>query len=393
MTSQLLVRPLAPSEAWFFPVGAYVGYSTRVRGHLDTAALSQAFDDLRRAYPILSSRLIPDLTGQPAIADASELPAAFTECAGNADESMAGLPELDNRTAAVHVVRDEDDTAAVTLLTHHAVADGHHSLHALSELWTFYTAHAGGTPLRRRRQDYPHSLEHALHQRGISVDVGTPELLGADIADIEYFRGIPRYARTRLSAEDTAALTAVGRRHGTTVNGLVSAALLSATAHTMGTDTHAVYYSYAVDLRTRLTPPIGYPEGTNILAMETFIADPGSDRDPIALARSITDKLRDDIATGAIYDPRQAANPGDRTTMLAASNWGIIPHLPTPADLTIEDFHPTGTGHPSPRDRYSLGTHIIFTFDGQLTVDSVATGINITRPLSESLRALARHAG
>ncbi|WP_189060945.1 hypothetical protein [Longimycelium tulufanense] len=53
--------------------GAYVGYSTRVRGRLDLTAVSEAFGALRRSYPVLASRITHDATGQAVIEEAENL--------------------------------------------------------------------------------------------------------------------------------------------------------------------------------------------------------------------------------------------------------------------------------------------------------------------------------
>lgn len=403
-SSQLLVRPLAPSEVIHFRFGLYVGYCTQVRGKLDSAALAQAFEILRAAYPILSARLVLDHASQPSIEAAPELSAVVDEVAGPTDNPLFGLPDLNDRAAAIHTVRGSDDTAAVTLLTHHAIADGHHSLHLLSELWNCYTACVDGTPAVPTRHDYPHSLEHLLDQRGIdtgSVDtLPDTDIFGA-LADVDTPSGPPERVRTRLSAADTAALLATGRSHGTTLNGLVSAALLAATAQSRSVDIDTLHYTYPVDLRTRLTPRIGYPEGTNVLGMAYFVADPQADDDLLALARAVTSKLREGVATGAVFAGSSqfmsaATTGGDfanpeafLSALLVSTNWGVIPHLPTPAELTIEDFHPLMPNNPMT----SVAPYVITTYDGQLTIDTSAHSPDTSRLLADHLHGLARRSG
>ncbi|MFD6161009.1 hypothetical protein ACFWF7_03315 [Nocardia sp. NPDC060256] len=399
-SSQLLVRPLAPSEVLHFRFGLYVGYATRVRGKLDSAALAQAFAILRQAYPILSARLVLDHASQPSIEAAPELSAAIDEVTGPIDNPLFGLPDLNDRAAAIHTVRGSDDTATVTLLTHHSIADGHHSLHLLAELWHLYTGCVAATPKAPRRHDYPHSLEHLLDQRGIDIGpAAMPDesvfaaLAAADIPSTPYER-----VRTRLSAADTAALLAVGRSAGTTINGLVSAALLAATAQSRGVGIETLHYTYPVDLRARLTPQVGYPEGTNVLGLAYFSADPHADDDLLALARAVTSTLREGISTGAVFAgstqfKSAATAQGDfgtaegfLSTMLVSTNWGIIPPLPTPADLVIEDFYPVMPSNPMT----SVAPYVITTYDGQLTIDTSAQSSDTSRRLAEHLHSLAR---
>ncbi|WP_433654650.1 phthiocerol/phthiodiolone dimycocerosyl transferase family protein [Nocardia sp. CA-128927] len=399
-SSQLLVRPLAPSEVTHFRFGLYVGYAARVRGKLDSAALAQAFAILREAYPILSARLVLDHVSQPSIEAAPELSAAVDEVTGPTDEPLFGLPDLADRAAAIHTVRGSDDTATVTLLTHHAIADGHHSLHLLSELWHLYTACVADELTAPHRHDYPHSLEHLLDQRGIDVGptvLPDENVLGA-LADVDIPSTPPERVRTRLSAADTAALLAAGRSQGTTINGLVSAALLAATAQSRGVDIATLHYTYPVDLRSRLTPRVGYPEGTNVLGMAYFTADSHADDDLLALARAITGNLREGVATGAVFAGSSqfmaaataqgdSINPAEfLSTMVISTNWGVIPHLPTPPDLTIEDFYPVMPSNPMT----AVAPYVITTYDGQLTIDTSARSAETSQLLADQLHSLAR---
>ncbi|MFI6041749.1 hypothetical protein ACIA8C_08945 [Nocardia sp. NPDC051321] len=398
-SSQLLVRPLAPSEVMHFRFGLYVGYATQVRGKLDSAALVQAFAILRQIYPILSARLVLDDTSQPTIEAAPELAAVIDEVSGATDNPLFGLPELADRAAAIHTVRGSDDTATVTLLTHHSIADGHHSLHLLAELWDLYTACVGDVPIAPRRHDYPHSLEHLLDQRGIgpgSHALPGDELFGA-LADVEISPSPLPGVRIRLSANDTAALRATGRSEGTTINGLVSAALLAATAQSRGVDIETLHYAYPVDLRARLTPRVGYPEGTNVLGMAHFVAGPHAENDLLALARAITGQLREGIATGAVFagsaefmptaDQATAATfEALLSTLLISTNWGIIPSLSTPADLVIEDFRPVMPSNPMT----SIAPYVITTYDGQLTIDTSAQSSEASRLVADYLHSMAQ---
>ncbi|QIS04185.1 hypothetical protein F5X71_19265 [Nocardia brasiliensis] len=388
-SSQLLVRSLDPSELIHFRFGVYVGYSTRVRGALDTDTLAAAFETLREAYPVLSTRLVLDDDGGPVIAAAPE-PALISEGAGQVADPLFALPDLDGRAAAIHLVRDRDGAVAVTLLTHHAIADGHHSLHLLSELWTYYTAHAAGTPTGAVPHEYPLSLEQLLVQRGL--DAGpAPELPDPELF-APFARDRPRVrerVRTRLSVEQTRALLAVGRKHGTTINGLVSAALLATTAQVRGVGIETLHYTYPVDLRRRLTPEIGYPEGTNVLGLAYFAAEPHSDRDLLALADAITTSFRTGLASGALRTPNDelmaVATADGFSQVVVSTNWGVIPPLPTPADLEIEDFVPDLPDSPL----LAVAPHIITTYRGRLTVDTKADSDEAARILGAHLRELA----
>lgn len=380
--SILAIRPIAPSEALFAAMGTYIGYSTRVSGHLDQAALTEAFRILQQTYPVLACKIgqhgTPDRYAIEPAADI--LPIVDCHQQGRTDEPLLGLPDPQGRTALIHTVQSAPDQAWVTLLTHHAIADGHHSLQLLADLWIFYTDTVEGRPMRPNRHGYPRSLEQLWSERGITADTRAnpadaipPSLhIIADPTGPEEFVTV----RTRLTAAETKSLSAFGHRTNTTINGLVSAALLRATTEALDVGIGELAYWYAVDLRTRVTPALGYTEGTNVLSLAQFVADADTGTDMATLARAITDKFTRDLAAGEIQ--RLALRVTELIDPLAvdilSTNWGKVPPLRTPRNLTFEDFRATGhTTNPRLTQAiYPNGIYTISTFDSQLTIDNTA---------------------
>ncbi|QIS20460.1 phthiocerol/phthiodiolone dimycocerosyl transferase family protein [Nocardia terpenica] len=370
-----LIRPLSPSESMFAEAGIYVSYSTRVTGAIDTAALQEAFAALRRTYPVLVTRIRPTAPGQAVLEDDGTSDHAVT--GGTAvDDALSGLPDLGGKAAALHVVSHDADTSSVTLLTHHAIADGRHSLRLLADLWSNYTAIVEGRPLDPTAQPYPDSAETLLSERGFVPEEPTwsmppvPENICSGGTEV-----LP--ARARFTAEETDALRSTARRLHTTINGLVSAALLQTTADSYGVDVGDLLYLYPVDLRTRVTPSIGLTEGTNVLGLARFVSDSGVDTSTAALARAVVDRLAQGLSTGEVQRAtmRLPSDPEAMVallpTMVISTNWGVVPELRTPAGVAVTDFHPgmapivsdvPSTGMPS--------ATIITTFEGQLTLDS-----------------------
>ncbi|ATL68234.1 phthiocerol/phthiodiolone dimycocerosyl transferase family protein [Nocardia terpenica] len=373
-----LIRPLSPSESMFAEAGIYVSYSTRVTGGIDTAALREAFAALRRTYPVLATRIRSTGPGQSVLEDDGMSDYAVT--GGTAeDDVLSGLPDLGGKAAALHVVSHDADTSSVTLLTHHSIADGRHSLRLLADLWSNYTAIVEGRPLDLVVRPYPDSAETLLSERGFVLEESAwsmpamPE--NARSRDTEV---LP--ARARFTAEETEALRSTARRMQTTINGLISAALLQTTADSQGVDVGDLLYVYPVDLRTRVTPPIGLTEGTNVLGLARFVAESGFDTSGAstgALARAVVDQLAQGLSTGEVQRAtmRLPADPEALVTLLPtmviSTNWGVVPELRTPAGVSVTDFHPGMA--PIVSDIPMAGmpsSTIITTFEGQLTLDS-----------------------
>ncbi|MFB8280232.1 phthiocerol/phthiodiolone dimycocerosyl transferase family protein [Nocardia colli] len=379
------IRPLAPTEAVYVGLGLFVGYSVQVRGSLGVAALSQAFAALRRAYPILGSRLVIDEQGVAIVA--SPAPPAIRVF----DDEVASVrygTELDaTRTVCeLHVVR-EGERANVTLLIHHSVADGHHSLAVLAEFWSLYTDFVGGMARPAvKRHDYPRSLEALYAERGIdAVDARTPPFAPTEAPELDGGHQLVELTdvRCQLDETQTAALVAYGHRQGATINSLVSAAILLAIAEVHEVPLPELPYAFLVELRSRLSPPVAFTAGTNILGYGRYITE-GDSAELADIARAIGARLATDLAAQTIHHTAvQAA--GTKVAVLQelqqapaaalATNWGRIPALRHPAALELEDFWPLfHMDVPTPIDLPENPTpfFVITGFDGRLSVDLLA---------------------
>ncbi|MER7450514.1 hypothetical protein ABTW96_09510 [Nocardia beijingensis] len=384
MTAATAIRPLAPSEAIFANSEVLVGYSIRVAGRLDLAALSAAFEAVVRARPILGAHLEPDGCGGHLLLESPGAAPELTVAAGDPEQLLTGA-RLDQREAlaSLCVVRD-GDTAGVTLVTHHSVADAYHSLAVFAELLSCYTDRTRGRPAELPPHGFPRSVEDLLRERGVRK-IGTPVVphhtVGiarndAQPEDPGYL--VPRTARCRLTRKQTAALIELGHRNNTTINGLASAAILLTEAELRGLPLTELAYTYSVDLRTRVTPPIGMTEGTNVLGFANFVPAPGSGSTLVELARGISDTLRAGLRTGLVQQtplhiPEIAAGPPPRAPgIVLATNWGRVRRPEVPDELRITDFRsimlgkPDKTGH---RLQQPSGTIIISTFDDRLSIE------------------------
>ena len=384
MSTVTVIRPLAPSEEIFASSQVLVGYSTRVVGRLDLYALTRAFNALIRAHPLLSARLMEDDSGHHVLTQSCGAPPVIAVFEGDPDQLLVGA-RLDQRTAlsALCVVHD-DDNASVTLVTHHGIADAGHSLAVVAELWSCYTDLTEGLPGELAPQPYPRTVEDLLAARGIEK-VHPPaahlrrseSLMAAKVSDdADYV--LPHTARCRLTKAQTAVLVELGHRERTTINGLASAAILLTEAELRGLALSELSYTYSVDLRTRVTPTIGTTEGTNILGFADFIPTAHTGSTLISLARSVSDALLTELATGLVQQTPlhipdiTAGPPPSAPGIVLSTNWGRIPTPRVPDTLRVTDFRsimigkPDKTGH---RLQQPSGTIIISTFDDRLSIE------------------------
>ncbi|MGK8504011.1 phthiocerol/phthiodiolone dimycocerosyl transferase family protein [Nocardia asiatica] len=384
MTAATVIRPLAPSEAIFANSEVLVGYSVRVVGRLDLAALSAAFEAVVRSRPILAARLEPDGRGGHLLLEAPDGAAEMTVADGDPERMLTGA-RLDQRRAlsSLCVVRD-GTTAGVTLVTHHSVADACHSLAVFAELWSCYADLARGRPPELEPHSFPHSVEDLLRERDVRK-IDTPAMPHRPMGVAQVYTGpddpdylLPRTARCRMTREQTAALVELGHREHTTINGLASAAILLTEAELRGLALTDLVYTYSVDLRTRVRPPIGATEGTNVLGFANFVPAPRIGATLAELARDISDTLRAGLDTGVVQQtplhiPEIAAGPPPRAPgIVLATNWGRVRKPRVPDDLRVTDFRsimlgkPDKTGH---RLQQPSGTIIISTFDDRLSIE------------------------
>ncbi|MFB7723957.1 hypothetical protein [Nocardia sp. NPDC056100] len=388
------VRSLAPSELVFAMAGAYIGYRLRVRGELDIPALSVAFAGLRRRYPVLSAVLEPEDRGYAIVAGPGPLPGIVVS-SGDIDAPIPGVCGDQSRAlSGLHVAHD-GDRAAVTLFTHHSVADGYHSLELLADLWSLYTAAVSGEAVDLTPRDYPESLEQVLADRGIvkadnpiaevpsaATAVAEPSGPPARVSDAMRMYTIAA-ARVRLDAETTSGLLARARKYETTLNGVVSAVILRVEAEMNGVAGERLAYTYAVDLRNRIAPPVPKPAATNPLGFASFV--PAGDLgDTATVARAVTEELRKGLENGEIhqaglrfFDTMTTAvaqfalvPESQRPVIVISSNWGVVP-TPRVPGLEFEDFSSVMFEPRTDPDAPVAppGTYVLSTFGDRLSIE------------------------
>ena len=387
MTAATILRPLAPSEQIFAYSEVFVGYCARVSGPLNLTALGDALDALVTAHPSLGAQLEPTEPTGHTLVTSGPPEIVLTVADGDPEHLLTGA-EPDQRRAlgTLHVVRG-GNTASVTLLVHHSIADATHALELFDRLWECYTAATTGRTPTLPAGRPPQPVEDLLTARSIArrplpgsaapprttPPLPPAEALGPNEA------GYPPLVTTRcrLSRARTAALIAHGHRERVTVHSLVAAALLVTESEARNVPVHDLLCSYSVDLRRRVHPPIGPTEGTNVLGFAGYRPAPGT-ATPLAVARGVLAALRTGLTTGYIQQtplqlPDMLAVPAaDPFGTVMTTNWGRI-RPPRATGLRFDDFRtmmiakpdPTGRRPPQPGG----GTSIISTFDDRLSLE------------------------
>nr|ASZ00145.1 acyltransferase PapA5 [Streptomyces spectabilis] len=361
-----------------------MGYTVRTVGRLDPAALRTAYAAVCRAHPQLAARLVADDGGLAFVE--SGAPPEVQICAGDPDHPLTGV-ELDEyrMLSALNVVRDGSE-ASVTLLTHHSIADAHHSIELLSALWACYADVVRGASVDLPRRPYPRSLEDLLAERGIHRAASGE---GGASAPLKTVTELPASARIpivrhvvqhRLSEDQTTALAELGHREQVTLNGLLSGAVLLVEAEVRGLPVSELLFRYTVNLRNRLTPPIGPTEGTNVVGGGLFKAADDVEPSAVAIGRALGERLRAGLADGSIQrslldmvtQPAPHAKPraaGPAPAVVSVSNWGVVPTLRTPDGLLLTNFHSSSRRKVAPGEFAAIGGYVATTFDRRIGID------------------------
>ncbi|MBL1073638.1 hypothetical protein JK358_04460 [Nocardia sp. 2] len=372
MSAIKTIRTLAPSELIYATSTVCIAYSVLATGDLDIDKLTRAFEILRARNPILNAHLlIRDDASAVELRVAEDSQARVIVTDGDPELVLTGA-QLDQsrETSALLVIRGEH-AARVTLLIHHSIADGHHSLTLLEELWAYYTTVSAGGILSPEPRDYPSSVEELLNDQALEP-VPYPLPVDAPLIGTLSMEAV----RCPLSPEATTALLDFAKREQLTVNALLSAAVLLTESKFRNVALPALNYVFAVDLRERIDPPIAPTAATNAFGYGEYTAE-SDESELVALARSVAAAFKTELADGVIVDKARAGyNPNLVVTgIVRSSNWGRIPEFETPDGLRLSDFRGGMTVNPPavapPSGELAPGEYFVHTFQGRLSIDFI----------------------
>jgi phenolphthiocerol/phthiocerol/phthiodiolone dimycocerosyl transferase len=360
-----VIRKLSHSEEVFAQYEAFTALTVKLRGLVDVDALSEAFDAVVEAHPVLASHLEQNADGGWHLVADDMLHSGIWVVDGNngmrsENASQNAEVRLDQRLFLWNLrLTLGDEVSELTAYLHHSVGDGHHFIGLLDELFSRYTdVVTTGDPGPVIPQPAPEPLEVVLRQRGINklglsgFERFLPVMFAYDlptsvkptlVANPGSPQAVP-VARVRLTEQETADLVEFSRENRVSVNTVVAAAILLTEWRLRDTPHIPIPYCYPVDLRYFLSPPVSPTESTNLVGVATYLAEIGPDTDIIDLASDIGATFRADLADGVIQ--QSALNfglafegtPPGLPPLVFCTDVSALPAVRTPAGIELENF-------------------------------------------------------
>jgi hypothetical protein len=356
-----VIRKLANSEEMLAETHNFVGLGAHVKGPVELDVLSDAYDALLEAHPVLTARIERGPDGRHQLV-ADDLQPAGIEVV-ELDDLMAEPPALhfDQSESLVHLrVTIRDGQAQPTLYVHHSLADGHHMYSLIEELLGYYTDLVSTGSLRAVTvQPAPESIEAVLAQRGIhkqkrsGIERFMPAMFAYDlppsrraVTGAKPSGPVPvPMVSCRLSERDTDNIVALCRANNLGLTAVLAAVVLLAEWRLRGTPNIPVPLLYTVDLRYFLSPPVSATGCTNPVGLAAYLAEIDRETRVIDLARDIAETFRSDLNDGVIqqsrlhFSPQYVGNaPGLPDVVLLSDN-GLVPPVRTPPDVEVVSTH------------------------------------------------------
>lgn len=355
-----VIRKLARSEEFFAQTETFSTVTAHLTGPVDIGAMSASFDALLQAHPVLAGHIEKVDDGRYEIVTDDLLhPGMWIVAGDNRPSSGTSGMQPDQNVSLVNLmVKPADRHAEVTLYTHHSLADGHHMIALLSELFSTYTdvvctGHVGPV----NPQPAPEPVEVVLEQRGIKKQLRSglerffPAMFAYELppprsaGSSDSGKPVPMpAARGRLTKSETTALVEFGRAHRVFLNNLVSAAVLLAEWRLRETPHIPIPFLYPVDLRLLLEPPVTATGATNPTGVAAYLAEIEPDTTMVDLARDIAKEFQVDLSEGVIqqsqlhFTPEYGYEAMGLPEGVLCTNLGRIPAVRTPPGLEVDDW-------------------------------------------------------
>ncbi|GHF79399.1 hypothetical protein FHX82_005761 [Amycolatopsis bartoniae] len=380
-------RPLDRIEVkWLHEQAAQV-YT--YRGVLDEKLLARAYESLCVRHPVLNARISHDGDGYYLEARDDDLPKVHARRGDLARlrEEIGELPDPADGVARLNLVTDATG-GAIVLQTYLFVVDGQSWLALFAELWSRYTrlVTTGALPTEETGA-LPVPPSTVLERLGIPCDYRPSPSVVKPIHQIDRI----------LDPDVVTGLRTVAHRAGTTVHGLLCGAMLLVHRRLDPLPGEwPMLCMSAVNLRHRLTAPVGKLETTRLVGWHRTDLTVRGDEDPVPLGRQVRDQLTKAIEAHEVplmrppMDPPEPLDP--RLSSVVTTNMAVIPEMEFPPDLEV-----TGTSRLYPCTALDTPWHGFYTFQGRMTimsaypteVFSVAEGEGITRRITEVLADIA----
>ena len=356
-----VIRKLALSEEMLAETHNFVGLAAHVKGPIDIDVLSDAFDTLLEAHPVLTARIERGRDGRHQLVADDLLHSGIEVVEVDGPDAEGPPPHFDQSESLVHLrLTIRDGQPHPTLYVHHALADGHHMFGLIEELLSYYTdLVCNGSTGPVTAQPAPESIETVLAERGIQkqqrsgIERFMPALFAYDLppsrrADTGIKPASPvrvPMVSCRLSESQTRDIVELCRAHQIGLHAVLSAVILMAEWQIRGRLNIPVPFIYTVDLRYFLSPPVSATGCTNAVGLGTYLAEIDHKTTVVDLARGIAETFRADLDEGVIqqsrlhFSPQYVGNaPGLPDVVLLSDN-GLVPPVRTPPDVEVTATH------------------------------------------------------
>lgn len=362
----------------------------RVTEPLDPDALAAAWNRLVRQNPVLTGRIEFGAAGLELTFDATaSRPPPVSTGRVDPEHTTTSPIAFGQPVSGLDVTGDW-----VSMINHHAVADGILMYHWLRTLCTDYAQILSGATIPEPDPlPVPAATETLLADRGVTkgTRTGAERLEGVPVHPfrdpVGRIPGADPFALHRLitvfSLEETAALRASAKAHHETLHGLICGAVLSAERELLEPDgALPIGLISHVNIRNWLNPPADDADGTNVLGYSCAQVCVGRDDDPRTIGAEILAQLHTDLDDGVVQQtclhiPEIIARwaSSDNLEPISVSNMGDFGSLPIPAsDFRIRgnaNYAVLAAGGPPENLPLSTGRHhAVFSYGGRLNIQT-----------------------
>ncbi len=390
-------RALCPVETLYVGQRSRAVLSCTLRGRVDVAALSAAFDAMTETNPPLRSRIEQDGTGHLLrVLDEDERPRLVTrtgeETEAYAAELNRPLPVGGPLSRAVLVSAPDGESHLFVLVVDHTVTDGHSSIALHNALWDRYRALVEGepTPAGSGLPSWPEPVSTLvpdadaadtakyLDGRVEEVRRHPVELVPYDVTAGEQAGGAGQIEvrRLTLDADHTARLRRRARDAGVSVHALIAATLLGTARRRLdGDGSRTLGCLSPVDLRSRLSPPL--PASALVPAVTTHLQtlDVSGTAESLDLARTVHGRLSDFLSRGDHFHelritPEIPRNPALQLATVIVTNMGVVAGPRLPEGLRAADVRLVpAREHYFPQAGRSPVMACVVSFEGRLSIE------------------------
>lgn len=323
-------------------IGAHI---VEYKGDIHEEALASAFKLLCDQFPVLRGRIRRDGKGYLLYVPPDHRPEIVVARGDETTLERQVQEPLDSSRTVAELLLIRDETQGFAgLRADHAIVDARCLVTMLDELWRIYSAIINGSSISIDPDaGLPSSPCGLMKERWGEILSETAAAHPA--ATPKVYRAHSR--RIVLSEEDTTQLIAAARAQQTSVHALICGAILVA-LRALGepTDPAAMACLSNIDLRNRLSPPVGATETTNLLSFHKAEVLVPLNGNPVTVGRVIKRQLDTAIERRELqpYDVQrfistQVDSSLERhLSVVGVSNSGVSTPFVQPPGLTITDL-------------------------------------------------------